>query len=60
MTIFVATVVYYAYVNQKRILKHGRSGVRIVIRVRAKNFGLYDFDLAKIKDYNLCTVFKMI
>lgn len=27
------------------------------IRARAENFGLYDFDLTKIKDYNLSTVF---
>lgn len=27
------------------------------IRARMENFGLHDFDLTKIKDYNLCTVF---
>ena len=27
------------------------------IRARMGNFGLHDFDLTKIKDYNLCTVF---
>ena len=27
------------------------------IRARAENFGLYDLDLTKIKDYNLCTIF---
>ena len=27
------------------------------IRARAENFGMYDFDLTKIKDYNLSTVF---
>lgn len=27
------------------------------IQARMENFGLHDFDLTKIKDYNLCTVF---
>ena len=53
-------VVFYKNLNNPIFVHWNMDGLEYgfnVIRARAENFGMYDFDLTKIKDYNLCTVF---
>ena len=51
---------FYKNLNNPLFVHWNMDGLEYgfnAIRARAENFGLYDFDLTKIKDYNLCTVF---
>ena len=51
---------FYKNLNNPIFVHWNMDGLEFgfnAIRARAENFGLYDFDLTKIKDYNLCTVF---
>lgn len=51
---------FYKNLNNPIFVHWNMDGLEFgfnAIRARAENFGLYDFDLTKIKDYNLCAVF---
>lgn len=50
---------FYQKLNNPIFIHWNMDGLEYgfnAIRARAENFGLYDFDLTKMKDYNLCTV----
>ena len=53
-------VEFYKNLNNPIFVHWDMDGLEFgfnTIRARAENFGLHDFDLTKIRDYNLCAVF---